>query len=229
MYNGISYGPQPLPPMAQSTAWAPTPPYMGDYVADRTSMTPFDAGSYVPVYNEGPKDATLQFGPGSPLGPSPSPLGGAAGWLSNVVSAVTGAVGQIPTGLREGSRGAGVGVLQHALQRLGYSSTTRGPLGRDNDFGPITAEALGNFQTSKGLSKTLTTDAPTVEALNRSLTLLKGLEYGQQLPQLPSQGLVGESPAVQPGLEPPPKKGIPWGWIAAAAATMGVIYIAVKD
>lgn len=226
MYNGISYGPQPLPPMAQSTAWAPTPPYMGDYVADRTSMTPFDAGSYVPVYNEGPKDATLQFGPGSPLGPSPSPLGGAADFFSNIVSTVTGAVGQIPTGLREGSRGAGVGVLQEALLSLGYSSTILGPLVADNAFGPITAKALGNFQASKGLSKTRTTDAPTVEALNRALTLLKGLEYGQQLPQLPP----GESVSLPPAsMLPPPKKGIPWGWIAAAAATMGVIYIAVKD
>ena len=84
MYGALYYGPQPQPWMSASSPWAPIPPYEGETIAAQTSMTPFDAGNFVPVR----VDNTLP--PPDYLTDLSGPEGrGIGDWFKGVVQTVT--------------------------------------------------------------------------------------------------------------------------------------------
>lgn len=74
--------------------------------------------------------------------------------------------------LAMGSWGADVFTLQRNLRRLGFD------LAADGLYGPITRDAVSEFQSHSGLNPTGRFDARTLEALNRALlTTVSTMEY----------------------------------------------------
>lgn len=92
------------------------------------------------------------------------PDGGSSTWDSLWNSAQNAVVGEaqrlIGTLLKKGSKSNDVYTLQQLLCVNGF------PITADGQFGPATERALKEFQSSKGLSPSGTTDAVTWEKLN---------------------------------------------------------------
>lgn len=70
--------------------------------------------------------------------------------------------------VRQGERGAGVRILQDALNRLGYPDAQGRALSPDGDFGDRTLQALLAFQHANGLKADGIAGPRTMEALQRA-------------------------------------------------------------
>ena len=214
MYGGIYYGPKARPWVSRSTPWAQTPPYEGETIALQTSMTPFKAGDFDPV------------GMAVNL-PNPHYLHDWSGpnlseWFSNITTELAGNVGNIRAGMALQSpyaRGNHVAALQEGLISLGYSV---GSQQADGIYGPATAQAVKNFQRSKGLPPSNDVDADTANALNRALTMKMGLAQLNQQQQNAGKPQGSPPPGPRIGLTGVGGGAMEWGQLALAALAVGV-------
>ena len=202
MYGSLYYGPQPLPWMATSTQWAPTPVYEGEAIAAQTSMTPFFAGNFVPVQVEDHAPQYLHEWSGPKIGD----------WLQNVVQDVTESVGQVKAGMKPGAQGNDVKALQQALMYI-LGPNAVGPKKDDGRYGEATTAGVKRFQESKGLLGTGWVDAQTAAALNSAVTVKKAMSEAQK-PTAPPM-------ATPPITLSPMGGGISTGQIIATALIVG--------
>jgi len=145
-------------------------------------------------------------------------------WFSNITTELAGNVGNIRAGMALQSpyaQGNHVAALQEALISLGYSV---GPRGADGIYGPGTAQAVKNFQRSKGLPPSNDVDLDTANALNRALTMKMGLAQLNQQQQNAGkpQGSPPPPPGPRIGLTGVGGGAMEWGQLALAALAVGV-------